>query len=1343
MKTSFRQFLSELNRKHDLQRRLISLICVLSLIVSGGVSLMLTLPGITLTTSLDPATNGGISEVVTDPSTHNAWMQYFGIGDGTYNTEFVGSVWTDKSVVRDYQNYLGQTIATAQGANMLGVLSAIGSSMAITGRIQTPTDTMLILDLSSSMYSGDTRSTGTVQKMVDAVNNSITTLLNLNPYNRIGVTIYWGNYSTATNNGSTFDHGKTLLPLDRYDVDTASQYLEVVKDGSLLKGIDAAAVKTSSKTTIKNEFRLKLNSADGYSGYVAGTYAQLGVQNARKEFVDKINAGDTTVTVGENTLKRQPIFIFMSDGRPTSSHSQFDTLKANGSEMAQWGLDSERWRTSDASDFVFQLTSAYSKYVVKEGYDVEPLFYTLGLGETAVSMNVMDPMGTTNKTDAEKSDKTRIDNWWAQLVAGQTVNFTVYGNSVNYGWPKDKNGNGTYYDEMEGLRISASVSRTTVTSGGQTKDFPYDTSQQNYVTGYFSATNADALDDAFTAIVNEIILKSIYTPTAVYSGRVNSSGEVSFVDEIGDYMEIKKIHGLMVGGQLHTGESFASIFKDQATALNALGDFQSATEFGMLFWNNLIEQLGIDHNFDTVGPGGETTGQVVPAILQAYTLIDNCWGKQLYWTSDTDWSNKITWYADANGNYLEYWDSKDTAHTPQDSRAAYRVTTYFFQNKVDGSQTQTYDTDLMYATVQVREALDSSGNPTGGETIVFSMPAALLPTLKYFVKLDQNGDLLSLHLGSVTEDTLFDNGKITTRPLRLIYEVGLEKGIDAQTVTDLVDSTYMNANKSTDGKVYFYSNKWERDGSYGTVEDHNTYSYFRPSIYNDRYYYVEDTTLWFKIGNTGNDSDYVPVTAASINQHYPNAGGKLQADMPIYTKHPLYKRIQEDDQTDKTDTSAYIIGGDYYMITGDAVITGSDIDVNADGQYYVKSGTAHTLDISGVTRFARDKTTNDTGTLQYRNAPTQQYSASDYVLAATLGNNGRIALEPKGQLLQKKLVNADGTPYVAETDLTFRFLLHAGDVLTQSDGVTPIDYSDGAAVQTALAGKKVTLIELTVKAGHSESGVKGLYDLQQYTWDGTDWIAKNTTDFPVWSCTYGEAYTVVELDDNKRFGFVSLGEINDATFATVNQLGGPVYQFTYGDYIDEDTDTDHVIKATNQFLPWQITLTKTNSDTNPTVLPGAIFGIYSPREADKLTALPTEYGQFTLSEIQTVQENHPATGQSTAWHLMGVATTDDAGQINWQNLTQEEYLIVELSPPPGYFAPTEEDARKFVQRSNAAEENGKLIYGTLSVTNTPGYEMPSTGGSGTSQYIYIGSAIMGISACLMAVYFTKRKEELA
>ncbi len=1265
MKTSFRQFVADMNRKHDFRRRLLSVLCILSLLVSGGVSMLLMVPG--MTASLDPLPDNGIIELLTDNPTHNGWIDYFGVHDNSYSTEFAGGVWMDKSVFTEYTSTKGAHI-TAKNGNMLGVLSAIGSSQAVTGRIYSPTDVMLILDMSSSMYSGSTKSPTTVQAMVNAVNNSIATLLSLNEFNRVGVTVYYGGATVTTQ--SNAGHGYVLMPLDRYTASNGTYITANINSSNKL-----TSVKVTNGVTTESG-----GAVGGTVGHtladIAGTYAQVGILHALKEFME-VPDEELTVNMLEQEIDRQPIFIFMSDGEPTAATTDFTNINAN----AQFGNNQVASRSPNETDFVTQLTAAYAKEQVGNHYYKDPLFYTLALG-TSISLSVMDPSNNTTNT---------INNYWSSLVNNGSVTFTSAVYQAN--WTKPT--------------LSFTVNKA--------GSFPSNVNQRLYVDKYFSAKDSSQLANAFETIVNEIIIKSIYNPTLVTLNNVNQSGEVSFVDHIGEYMSVIDMRGILIGGELYTGASLAAHFSSESGSAG-MGTLDSPTDLGWAFHMNVLEQLGLDNVYNLEV---DTQNQTISDITYEKTteLIQAAYAAgQLAYTDASNFSNYIGWYADSKDGYLGFWDGTENYSQEMiDLGATQVIKSYFYQGVANSEDHYTLDTDMMYATVWVKEDI-----ATKQETVVFSVPASLLPTLKYFVKLSPDGTLVDFHLGAVDHDA-YDG----IRPIRLVYEVGLDPDITEENLLDMVDATYLQNNRDPEtGKVYFYSNAWERDLTTG-YNKVNTYGYFRPSTVNDRYYYTADAPMYLRVGE---------------NQYEPYTGTKPTSELEIYTQHIRYVR-------DLTNTDANYVGVKEYFYMPATTSAMDAAQQNGSLQWYVPAGTAHNLDVAGVTRFASYKTTdqeyhpegdpswqNITGTLNIVNEPFADdgsrgnITAHNYVMGASLGNNGRVALVPDGQLLQKKLVTLDQegnlVPYEAETDQSFQFLIHEGEALTG------VDYSDPTAVAEALGSKKVSLITLTVITGNSATGVQPLTNLTEYTVLNGNWEAKSK-ETPLWSCVYTHTYTVVELNTNGRFDLHILGETkvpagsakSDET--EILSQGGAIYQFVYGSY--PEGDSDHLIVASNQFAPWQIQLTKIDSERTGVLLPGAIFGIYSPKEAEGMTELPSGYTGFDLT----------TTYNEKTWYLTQISTTDENGLIVWEGLTQEEYVVVELQPPPGYFDPAEAAKSTLVQRSVSPDL--RITYMTIS--NTPGYEMPSTGGSGPLVYIFIGSAIMAITGSLLIVYHTKRKEE--
>ena len=249
----------------------------------------------------------GITEKVSDPGTMDQWKLWF--GKDVKHTEYAGGVWTDKTVLTNadaLQNAVTEGVSQIQGESLSGlkvgltdednflvVLSAIANNKLIHGSAHVPTDTMLILDVSSSM---NKQNNNQVRNLVNAANSAMKALFDANPNNRVGVVLYSGK---STQGNSQENTATLLFPLGRYThsndrfiayTDYDGEYVSV--NSNVYQGNNR--VPTTSKRV------------------VGGTYIQNGIYQALKEF---LAVEDTTL---EDGTTRVPVFVLMSDGAPTA-----------------------------------------------------------------------------------------------------------------------------------------------------------------------------------------------------------------------------------------------------------------------------------------------------------------------------------------------------------------------------------------------------------------------------------------------------------------------------------------------------------------------------------------------------------------------------------------------------------------------------------------------------------------------------------------------------------------------------------------------------------------------------------------------------------------------------------------------------------------------------------------------------------------------------------------------------------------------------------------------------------------------------------------------------------------
>lgn len=436
------------------------------------------------------------------------------------------------------------------------------------------------------------------------------------------------------------------------------------------------------------------------------------------------------------------------------------------------------------------------------------------------------------------------------------------------------------------------------------------TLEQNYVDGFFkvdasSKDKAADLKKAFANIVGAIQLQSYYYPTLV-TGSENTSGYVTFTDRIGEYMEVTDMKGIVLNNTLYSGAELAKNF--------TLSDKSASVVQSQLRLND---------------------------IQTAKSLINSAYEHgQISYNSDAEFSNYIGWYADENGEYLGFRDDGMESSFAAETQPAYIVKSYLYSGSI-GEEQGVSSSDMMYAVVQVKESLAS-----GEQTVSFSVPAALIPLVSYNVTLDKNGEITDFVISGAEE------------PIRLVYGIGLKEEINEQTVRNIVSADYLAENKTSDGFVNFYTNKYEADNSTGS-DKVNTTACFTPSEQNEKFFCIENSPVYtddkgtLLKGDIDPDGEYYYSVTV-----YENRDGSAQAKT-------VYRALSEQ----ALDSAKQKGDGTWYIPWGTA-------NINPDGNI--------------------EKTENKTNTLKYSNAPFVNYLSDEaFSICSTLGNNGKLTIEDK------------------------------------------------------------------------------------------------------------------------------------------------------------------------------------------------------------------------------------------------------------------------------------------------------------------------------------------------------------
>ena len=280
------------------------------------------------------------------------------------NTDTVSEV-----PVKGYTTIYGEDGLTVTNQIMQPGKVTINSLKQSSEKINAPMDVVFVLDTSNSMSEKSSRydENNKAQNMVNAVNNTISNIMSLNPDSRVGIVGYAG--WKENNNNDHSEHPSVIVPLDNYKT-IKGNYISL--SGNVIN-VNDSITKGESRTI------------------TGGTYTQAGIKLGAEQLIkgseSKTYTGKTKDGL-DYTTTRVPMLVLVTDGVPTYY------IKADNAQIVEgngWqpgiNVKGDGQETNVTSDYYYWTikTAKYYKDEVTKAYYGEnskntSKVFTIGIG---------------------------------------------------------------------------------------------------------------------------------------------------------------------------------------------------------------------------------------------------------------------------------------------------------------------------------------------------------------------------------------------------------------------------------------------------------------------------------------------------------------------------------------------------------------------------------------------------------------------------------------------------------------------------------------------------------------------------------------------------------------------------------------------------------------------------------------------------------------------------------------------------------------------------------------------------------------------------------------------------
>ena len=893
--------------------------------------------------------------------------------------------------------------------NFLVTLSQSAQAVGLASKMPVPVDAVFVLDTSGSMAKpeNDPR----YINMISAANEAIASLLAANDQNRIAVVAFSSeDYGRGTSDDAA---ANVLSDLAHYDGAAATAHLQRVNEYGQTNssGTFVAGRSTVTNATIEVQWGNSTTNRS-YSGNAfrkaqeGGTNIQAGIALGA-EILMNVAAADTKVLIEGEQVTRMPFIIVLSDGAPTFSSTAADWYDADAiADADEQGPGSAPYA---GNGFLAAMTAAYYKGKITEYYygdnaseDNRCNIYTVGVDVNTASDMTASEVALAEMTLNPAQRFTNSNSWynsfssyWSSYNAATVRAFNInVGESYQDGWE-------TKYRNKNFQITADSITNSRNYVNGKNKDgVSMYAGGMGYNDEYFATSgSSEALNNTFKELVRLIQIKAISLPTDT-TVSADFGGYVHFYDPIGEYMEVKDVHGIVADGYFFRGASFAKNMVNYGTGANDA--FDAAITEAL---NGRLE----------LSESGKLDEADIKAIVDAAVQADG----QLYYKDNSDYENSFCWWGNsytnsttgdehvqflgfAEDDSIEYIENAIATGNVIPTAADYVCRSSYYYGTAGGT-IEPID-DFLLMVIRVQRSLVAPYQ----ETVYVSIP----------------GSLLSVDRVLITEDhtqnpVTYESFVQAENPVRIIYEVGLQSDINAQNVAQkLAGSAYVAEDTLDDSQgskdnyeaeentYYFYTNDWDRTKSVSSHERALAHAGFDVAEDNDFYAFLEDTLLY-------TDTNGTPATSMTTAETY-------------YYKRPYYAWNDNGAKNEEKTLFACTLEEEYIAVVAPSQDVISKFAAqDASGQWYVKAGTYTAYSLSAenddtIKVDANDNPANYTGTSTIVAHPMRTNAEHDSHYTVFLGNNGRLALK------------ADKTKDVTITRLDDAS--NSGAVITDADG---------------------------------------------------------------------------------------------------------------------------------------------------------------------------------------------------------------------------------------------------------------------------------------------------------------------